>query len=148
MATKKNRQKPAAGEVIAMLRRIVAENGRDYAGTYALTILCLVAVSASTGFSAWVMRDVVDKVFYQQRYDLVALICGGIVVAFAGVYEYLVFTPLIRHIVPDSQPRSVDLSRWHDPYINGNVELLTLTGCLLAAAILGLAGALSRPRTP
>jgi transcriptional regulator with XRE-family HTH domain len=76
------------------------------------------------------------------------LLRAGIVVAFAGVYEYLVFTPLIRHIVPDSQPRSVDLSRWHDPYINGNVELLTLTGCLLAAAILGLAGALSRPRTP
>jgi ATP-binding cassette subfamily B protein len=48
-------------------------------------------VAASTGFSAWIMRDVVDKVFYKQQYGLLTLICGGIVAAFAirGIASYL-----------------------------------------------------------
>ncbi|MGN6465316.1 MAG: ABC transporter ATP-binding protein [Rhizobiaceae bacterium] len=91
-AAKRRRHPPAApGEVLAILRRILAENGREYAGSYATTIVCLLAVAASTGFSAWIMRDVVDKVFYKQQYGLLTLICGGIVAAFAirGIASYL-----------------------------------------------------------
>src|SRR5690606_9244023 len=66
------------------------ENGRDYAGTYALAIGCLLAVAASTAFCAWIMRDVVDEIFYRQRYELLALICGSIVIAFTvrGLASY------------------------------------------------------------
>lgn len=111
--TKKNKRKPVAGEVIAILRRIVAENGRDYAGTYALTVLCLVAVSASTGFSAWIMRDVVDKVFYRQRYDLIALICGAVAVAFAirglaGYWQAVLLAKIGNNLVARYQKRLFD----------------------------------------
>lgn len=56
-----------------------------------MTIACLLAVAGSTAFSAWIMRDVIDKVFYKQRYDLLVLICGSIVLAFAtrGIASYL-----------------------------------------------------------
>ena len=70
------------GEIVAVIRRILAENGRDYVGYYALAILCLVTIAATTAFSAWIMRDVVDQIFYRQRADLIVLICGTIIAAF------------------------------------------------------------------
>ncbi|MGO4837930.1 ABC transporter transmembrane domain-containing protein, partial [Rhizobiaceae sp. 2RAB30] len=78
--TKAKRSDP--GEVIAVIRRVLAENGRDYIKDYVLAVLFLVMIAATTAFSAWIMRDNVDKVFYEQRYDLLALICGSIVAAF------------------------------------------------------------------
>lgn len=78
--TKAKRSDP--GEVIAVIRRVLAENGRDYIKDYVLAVLFLVMIAATTAFSAWIMRDIVDKVFYEQRYDLLALICGSIVAAF------------------------------------------------------------------
>jgi ATP-binding cassette subfamily B protein len=86
----KARKPVPPGEVVAIIRRIISENGRDYAGTYAATVLCLLAVAGSTAFSAWIMRDVIDQIFYRQRYDLLALICGSIVIAFTirGLASY------------------------------------------------------------
>ncbi len=71
------------GEVIGMVRRIMAENGREYVGTYALTIACLLAVAATTAFSAWMMKDVIDEIFYNGRKDLIWIICGAVIAAFA-----------------------------------------------------------------
>ena len=82
MSARKKKEKNAPGDVVAIIKRIIAENGRDYIGTYALTVACLVAVAGSGAFSAWIMRDVVDEVFYRQRYDLIWIICGSIMVAF------------------------------------------------------------------
>jgi subfamily B ATP-binding cassette protein MsbA len=71
------------GEIVAVIRRIISENGREYAWHYAGAVLCLVSIAATTAFAAWVMRDVVDEIFYRQRSDLIVLICVAIVVAFA-----------------------------------------------------------------
>ncbi len=71
------------GEVTGVVRRIMAENGRDYVGTYALAIACLLAVAATTAFSAWIMKDVIDEIFYNGRKDLIVLICAAIAGAFA-----------------------------------------------------------------
>nr|WP_306229019.1 ABC transporter ATP-binding protein [Aurantimonas sp. CSK15Z-1] len=57
-----------------LLRRVIAENGRDYVGQYAIAIGCLVAVSLTTAFMAWIMRDVIDDIFVEQdRTVLVSL---------------------------------------------------------------------------
>jgi ATP-binding cassette subfamily B protein len=71
------------GEIVAVIRRIISENGREYAWHYAGAVLCLVSIAATTAFAAWVMRDVVDEIFYRQRSDLIVLICVAIIVAFA-----------------------------------------------------------------
>ena len=78
------------GEIVAVIRRILAENGRDYAWYYALAIVCLVAVAATTAFTAWIMRDVIDQIFYRQRGDLIVLICVAIMAAFVirGIATY------------------------------------------------------------
>ncbi|SIT54605.1 Uncharacterized ABC transporter ATP-binding protein y4gM [Mesorhizobium prunaredense] len=74
--------KARPGEVVAVIRRILAENGRDYRWYYVLAVLCLVMVAATTAFTAWIMKDVVDQIFYEQRGDLIALICLLILGAF------------------------------------------------------------------
>ena len=48
------------GEVIAVIRRVLAENGRDYVWHYAFATVCLLAIAATTAFSAWIMRSVID----------------------------------------------------------------------------------------
>ncbi|MBA3449011.1 MAG: ABC transporter ATP-binding protein [Pseudaminobacter sp.] len=72
-----------SGEIIAVLRRILAENGRDYIWHYVAAVFLLIAIAATTAFSAWIMRDVVNEIFYRQRSDLIVLICAAIVMAFA-----------------------------------------------------------------
>jgi ATP-binding cassette subfamily B protein len=77
-------------EVLAVIHRILAENGREYVWHYVLAIVCLVAVAATTAFTAWIMRDVIDQIFYKQRGDLIVLICVTIMAAFVirGIATY------------------------------------------------------------
>ncbi|MBL8582491.1 MAG: ABC transporter ATP-binding protein [Rhizobiaceae bacterium] len=70
------------GEVIAVIRRVLAENGRDYIWHYVFATVCLLAIAATTAFSAWIMRNVIDDIFYRQRADLVALIAFAVAAAF------------------------------------------------------------------
>ncbi len=70
------------GETFAILKRMLAENGRDYFWSYVLAILCLLAIAATTAFSAWIMRDVIDEIFVNARADLIAVISGAIFAAF------------------------------------------------------------------
>lgn len=70
------------GEIIAVIRRILLENGRDYVWMYALAAFFLVSVAATTAFYAWLMRDIVDELLFKQRFELIAVICGAIIAAF------------------------------------------------------------------
>lgn len=63
------------GEIVSVLRRVLSENARDYVGLYVLAGLCLLAVAGATAFIPWVMPLLIDGVFYDQRFDLVPLIC-------------------------------------------------------------------------
>lgn len=87
-ATGKQRAHPS--EIVAVIRRILAENGREYAWYYALAVVCLVLVAGTTAFTAWIMRDVIDEIFYRQRSDLIVLICATIMAAFVirGLASY------------------------------------------------------------
>ncbi len=68
--------------VTGILKRIIAENGRDHVRGYAFAIACLATVAGSTAFTAWIMEAVVNEAFAKQRADVVWLICGSILVAF------------------------------------------------------------------
>ncbi|MCM2473629.1 ABC transporter ATP-binding protein [Rhizobium sp. CG5] len=74
---------PVSSESItAVLKRIIAENGRDHVRGYAFAILCLVTVALTTAFTAWIMEAVVNEAFANRRADIVWLICGSIFLAF------------------------------------------------------------------
>ena len=65
-----------------ILKRLVAENMRAYITRYVLAISCMAMVAAATGFSAWIMRDLVNKVFIDRDPAMMVLICGSV----AGIY--------------------------------------------------------------
>jgi ATP-binding cassette subfamily B protein len=71
------------GAVMPLMKRVFAENARDYVGQYVLAGLCMLAIAAATAFTAWIVRDVVDELFVKQRYELILVICVSIVAAFA-----------------------------------------------------------------
>ena len=91
-------RKVDAGEVAAILRRMLRENGRDYAGSYLLAAACLVAIAGTTAFTAWIMRDIVDTLFLAGRHDMVWPIAGAVLVAFSvrGLATYFQAVLLAR----------------------------------------------------
>ena len=101
------------GEIIAVVRRVLSENGREYLPQYLFAIGCLLAIAATTAFSAWIMRDVVDEIFYRRRADLIAVICGAIAITFVirGVALYgqaVVLAKIGNNLVARYQQRLFD----------------------------------------
>ncbi|WP_274423597.1 ABC transporter ATP-binding protein [Chelativorans sp. YIM 93263] len=82
MGNPKAHGQPEPGEVIAVIRRVLTENGRDFIPHYTVAGICMLAVAGTTAFSAWIMRDIIDEIFYRQQWHLVGWICAAIVVAF------------------------------------------------------------------
>ncbi|HEX2018177.1 MAG TPA: ABC transporter ATP-binding protein [Aurantimonas sp.] len=78
------------GLVIRLLKRIVAENGRLFFRQYAIAIVCLVLVAASTAFLAWIMRDVIDEIFVKQNRGAIVTLPIVVFLAFAvrGLASY------------------------------------------------------------
>ena len=70
------------GDVLPVLKRVLAENARDYVGLYVAAIGCLLAVAGATAFIPWVMPPLIDGVFYEKRFDLIPWICGAVILVF------------------------------------------------------------------
>ena len=113
MAAESTSGSVGAGEVVTVLKRMLAENGREYLGYYGLAVVCLVAFAATTAFTAYIMRDIVDLLFTEKRHDLIWIICGSIVVAFVirGLATYgqaVLLAKIGNNLVARYQRRIVD----------------------------------------
>jgi ATP-binding cassette subfamily B protein len=158
-------QKARPGEIASVVRRIIAENGRDYRGSYVLAVLCLLVVSGTTALTAWIMSPVVNRIFVERRADLVAAICGVIVVAFilrglatygqavtlarignnlVARYQRRVFEQLMKLGVDFfNDTRSGRLAAQINENVNGIRDLLSMTLTSLArdaVTLIGLIG--------
>ena len=94
-----------------MLRRIIAENGRDHRWSYAVVIVCSLLVSGATAFSAWVMSPMVNEIFYERRGGAVVWICAGIMGAFivrgfAGYGQAVVLAKIGNDLIARYQKRT------------------------------------------
>ncbi|CAK7258710.1 MULTISPECIES: ABC transporter ATP-binding protein [unclassified Shinella] len=112
MADKSRTERPhvSSDTVATVLKRIIAENGREHVRGYVLAILCLAVVAGTTGFTAWIMESVVNEAFANKRADLVALICGSIFIAFvlrgfATYYQAVILSKIGNNIVARYQRR-------------------------------------------
>ena len=54
------------GVVVQLVSRIMRENAHLFVRQYAIAIACLIVGAGCTAFLAWIMRDVIDKIFVQQ----------------------------------------------------------------------------------
>ncbi|MEZ2331471.1 ABC transporter ATP-binding protein [Mesorhizobium sp. RCC_202] len=159
------KQKARPGEVTAVLRRIIAENGRDHRGAYAIVIVCSLLVSGATAFSAWIMSPMVNQIFYERSGGSVVWICTGIMGAFivrgfAGYGQAVVLATIGNNLIARYQKRTFDhlmklgvnffndtrsgrLAAQLDENVSGIRDLLSLTLISItrdAVTLLGLIG--------
>jgi subfamily B ATP-binding cassette protein MsbA len=96
-----------------LLKRLVSEHGREYAPQYALAIVCMILVAATTSLSAYVLKYVIDTIFVQQNRAALVGITIGIVAIFVvkGLAAYCSEVMLGRignRIVAKTQKRMFD----------------------------------------
>lgn len=96
-----------------MLRRILAENSRDYRWTYVMVITCSLIVSGTTAFTAWIMAPMVNQIFYERRGDAIVWICAGFMAAFllrgfAGYGQAVALAKIGNNLVARYQKRIFD----------------------------------------
>ncbi len=146
--------------VSAILKRVIAENGREHVRGYAFAIVCLLTVAATTAFTAWIMEAVINEAFANRRADLVWIICGSIFAAFvirgfAGYGQAVTLSKIGNNIVARyqrrlfahlmslsvgyfSEARSARLAAQINENINGVRDVLNLTVTSLARDLVTL----------
>lgn len=144
----------------AVLKRIIAENGRAHIRGYIFAVICLATVALTTAFTAWIMESVVNEAFANKRADLVWLICGSILAAFvlrgfAGYGQAVTLSKIGNNIVARYQrrlfahlmtlslgyfneSRSAHLAAQISQNINGIRDVLNLTVTSTARDLLSL----------
>ena len=73
---------PNSFEDFSILKRLIAENFRHYAWQYAIAMGLMFLVAGATGFSAWMMKDLINKVFIDRDPNMMYLICGSVAVVY------------------------------------------------------------------
>ena len=126
-----------------ILRRLFADNFRRFAGRYLLAFVLMAVVAAATSSSAWMMKDLINKVFIDRDPMFMTIICVAVVVIYTakGLAAYgqeVLLAHIGNRIVAEIQERlfaSVlrqDLAFFH---AMGSAELITrLTHNARAAA--------------
>ncbi|MAA99683.1 MAG: ABC transporter ATP-binding protein [Stappia sp.] len=87
----------------ALIRRLVTENARAFAPLYALAFVCMGLVAATTGASAWVLKDVINEIFVARDGAMVIAIAVFVLVVFlvkgAASYGQLVILGRIGNAI-------------------------------------------------
>ncbi|ENN84510.1 putative multidrug ABC transporter, ATP binding protein [Rhizobium freirei PRF 81] len=96
--------------ITGMLKRIIAENGRDHVWGYAIAITCLILVALSTAYIAYIMKWVIDKAFVDRNLIDAWLICGSIFAVFvargfAGYFQSVILSKIGNNIIARYQRR-------------------------------------------
>lgn len=116
---------PQHQSTYALMRRLIRESVRDYAGWLGLAVLFMAVMAAATAFSAWLMKPVVNDIFIARNEGMLWLISGAVVATFAikGIANYLQATIMAKvglGIIADNQNRlyahlaRMDLAFFHD----------------------------------
>ncbi|WP_439271755.1 ABC transporter ATP-binding protein [Pseudochrobactrum sp. HB0163] len=78
-------------ETTQMIRRVLSENFSNHKFAYAKAIAGSLMISGATVFVGYIMRDVINDIFYRQRADLIGIIAGSVLLAFIlrGLGSYI-----------------------------------------------------------
>jgi len=98
------------GDTIALIRRLVLENARLYSGRYVLAFICMGLVAATTAISAWIMRDVIDRIFVARDERMVWILAGFVIAIFlvkgaASYGQVVILNRIGNDVVARSQNR-------------------------------------------
>ena len=98
---------------VKVVQRIFSENFAVYRNSYALAILCMVVVAATTAFSAYIIKDVVNEVFDDKKLSAAYSIAGLILVVFfikgmASFGQEVLLKRIANNMVARYQKRAFD----------------------------------------
>jgi subfamily B ATP-binding cassette protein MsbA len=97
----------------AIIPRLVRTDGRRHAKKYAFAFLMMFLVAAATGLTAYLMKDVINKIFVDRNYMAVWLLGGTLiglylVKGFAGYLQAVTLAKIGNKIIADYQKRLFD----------------------------------------
>ena len=98
---------------LALILRLLDDQGRRQWRGYAIAFSCMGVVAFTTSATAWIMGDVIDKVFIGKDYAAVWLIAGAMVAisvvkGLASYGQQVVLARIANSIVADVQRRIFD----------------------------------------
>ncbi|MBB6487647.1 ATP-binding cassette subfamily B protein [Rhizobium lusitanum] len=96
--------------ITGMLKRIIAENGRDHIRGYIIAISCLILVALSTGYIGYIVQSVIDSAFIARDIWHAWTICFSIFVVFvvrgfAGYFQSVILSKIGNNIIARYQSR-------------------------------------------
>lgn len=97
----------------SVLRRLLLENAAQYKFRYLAAFACMSVVAGTTGASAWIMRDIINRIFIDKDEMMMWVIAGAVMVIYSlkGIFSYLQQVILVRtgsHIIANLQRRVFD----------------------------------------
>ncbi len=97
----------------AIIPRLVKTDGRRHARKYALAFLMMFLVAAATGLTAYLMKDVINKIFVDRNHLAVWLLGGSLIglyliKGFAGYFQAVILAKVGNRIIADYQKRLFD----------------------------------------
>jgi subfamily B ATP-binding cassette protein MsbA len=97
----------------AIIPRLVRTDGRRHARKYAFAFLMMFLVAAATGLTAYLMKDVINKIFVDRNHMAVWLLGGALiglylVKGFAGYVQAVTLAKIGNRIIADYQKRLFD----------------------------------------
>lgn len=98
---------------IGLLRRLARDRWRKHLGSYILAFGLMAVVAGATAGSAWMMKNVINKIFVEQNREAavwIPLIIVGLFVAkgFASYFQEITMSRIGNRIVSDMQKRMFD----------------------------------------
>ncbi|AGB69637.1 lipid A export ATP-binding/permease protein MsbA [Rhizobium tropici CIAT 899] len=96
--------------ITGMLKRIIAENGRDHIRGYSIAITCLIFVALSTAYIGYIVKSVIDSAFIARDIVDAWKICFSIflvfvVRGFAGYFQSVILSKIGNNIIARYQRR-------------------------------------------
>ncbi len=98
---------------IALLRRLAGERWRTHFGSYAIAFTLMAIVAGTTAGSAWMMKNVINKIFVEQDREAMvwvplAIVTIFIVKGFASYFQEVTMSRIGNRLVADMQKRMFD----------------------------------------
>jgi ATP-binding cassette subfamily B protein len=100
-------------ETRSVLKRLIRDYARAYAPRYAIAFAFMATVAGCTSLSAWMMKDVINRIFVEQDREAlfwIPLVISGLFVVkgFAAYFQEVSMSQIGTRIVAQSQKRIYD----------------------------------------
>lgn len=100
-------------QVLPLLHRLFVENVRRHVLGYMGAFGCMAIVALTTGASAWIMKDIINRIFIEKEESMVILIAGAVIAIYLakGLSSYgqeIILTRIGNNIVATLQRRIFD----------------------------------------